>query len=166
MQKKFNSFKRNAVCAVAVSLFMAQSAFAVDPFTVRDIRVEGLQRIEPGTVFASLPFRVGETYNDDKGSSAIQALFGLGLFKDVRLEVNGDVLVVIVEERPTVSEVSFVGIKEFDKEALKKALREIGLAEGQAFDKALADKAEQELKRQYINRSRYSAEIITTVTPH
>ena len=78
MQKKFNSFKRNAVCAVAVSLFMAQSAFAVDPFTVRDIRVEGLQRIEPGTVFASLPFRVGETYNDDKGSSAIQALFGLG----------------------------------------------------------------------------------------
>ena len=165
MQKKFNSFKRNAVCAVAVSLFMAQSAFAVDPFTVRDIRVEGLQRIEPGTVFASLPFRVGETYNDDKGSSAIQALFGLGLFKDVRLEVNGDVLVVIVEERPTVSEVSFVGIKEFDKEALKKALREIGLAEGQAFDKALADKAEQELKRQYINRSRYSAEIITTVTP-
>ena len=165
MQKKINSFKRNAVCAVAVSLFMAQSAFAVDPFTVRDIRVEGLQRIEPGTVFASLPFRVGETYNDDKGSSAIQALFGLGLFKDVRLEVNGDVLVVIVEERPTVSEVSFVGIKEFDKEALKKALREIGLAEGQAFDKALADKAEQELKRQYINRSRYSAEIITTVTP-
>ena len=165
MQKKFNSFKRNAVCAVAVSLFLAQSAFAVDPFTVRDIRVEGLQRIEPGTVFASLPFRVGETYNDDKGSSAIQALFGLGLFKDVRLEVNGDVLVVIVEERPTVSEVSFVGIKEFDKEALKKALREIGLAEGQAFDKALADKAEQELKRQYINRSRYSAEIITTVTP-
>ena len=165
MQKQFNSFKRNAVCAVAVSLFLAQSAFAVDPFTVRDIRVEGLQRIEPGTVFASLPFRIGETYNDDKGSSAIQALFGLGLFKDVRLEVSGDVLVVIVEERPTVSDVSFIGIKEFDKEALKKALREIGLSEGQAFDKALADKAEQELKRQYINRSRYSAEIITTVTP-
>ena len=88
---------------------------------MRDIRVEGLQRVEPGTIFASLPFRVGDTYNDDKGSSAIRALFGLGLFKDVRLEVNGDVLVVIVEERPTVADVDFVGTKEFDKEVLKKA---------------------------------------------
>ena len=75
---------------------------------MRDIRVEGLQRVEPGTIFASLPFRVGETYSDDKGSTAIRALFALGLFKDVRLEVNGDVLVVIVEERPTIADVSFV----------------------------------------------------------
>jgi outer membrane protein insertion porin family len=165
MHTKSNKFRLHSICAVVTTLFMSQSALAVDPFTVRDIRVEGLQRIEPGTVFASLPFRIGEVYNDDKGSNAIRALFGLGLFKDVRLEVNGDVLVVIVEERPTISEVNFVGTKEFDKEALKKALREIGLAEGQAFDKALADKAEQELKRQYINRSMYSAEVITTVTP-
>jgi outer membrane protein assembly factor BamA len=73
--------------------------------------VEGLQRVEPGTVFASLPFRVGDTYNDDKGSAAIRSLFALGLFKDVRLEVNGDVLVVIVEERPTVADVDFAGIQ-------------------------------------------------------
>jgi len=83
----------------------------------------------------------------------------------VRLEVNGDVLVVIVEERPTVADVDFVGTKEFDKEVLKKALREVGIADGQPFDKALADKAEQELKRQYINKSLYGAEVITTVTP-
>ena len=165
MQKKFTRFKFRAVCVVAASLLIAHSAWAVDPFTVRDIRVEGLQRVEPGTIFASLPFRVGETYNDDKGASAIRALFGLGLFKDVRLEVSGDTLVVIVEERPTVADVNFIGAKEFDKEVLKKALREIGLAEGQPFDKALADKAEQELKRQYINRSLYSAEIVSTVTP-
>ena len=165
MQKKFNLFKLRAVRALAASFLLAQSAWAVDPFTVRDIRVEGLQRVEPGTIFASLPFRVGETYNDDKGSSAIRALFALGLFKDVRLEVSGDVLVVIVEERPTVADVNFVGAKEFDKDILKKALREIGLAEGQPFDKALADKAEQELKRQYINRSMYGAEIVITATP-
>ena len=121
--------------------------------------------MEPGTIFASLPFRVGETYNDDKGTTAIRALFGLGLFKDVRLEVSGDVLVVIVEERPTVADVDFVGTKEFEKEALKKALREAGIADGQPFDKALADKAEQELKRQYINKSLYGVEVITTVTP-
>ena len=165
MQKKINQFKVRAVCAIAAGLFFVNSAWAVDPFTVRDIRVEGLQRVEPGTVFASLPFRVGETYNDDKGSSAIRALFGLGLFKDVRLEVSGDVLVVVVEERPTIADVDFVGTKEFDKDVLKKALRDAGIADGQPFDKALADKAEQELKRQYINKSLYGVEVITTVTP-
>ena len=164
MQKKLTRFKVRAVCAIA-SLFLVHSAWAVDPFTVRDIRVEGLQRVEPGTIFASLPFRVGETYNDDKGSAAIRALFGLGLFKDVRIEVSGDVLVVIVEERPTVADVDFVGTKEFEKDVLKKALRDIGLADGRPFDKALADRAEQELKRQYVNRSLYGAEVLTTVTP-
>ena len=145
--------------------FVVNTAWAVDPFQVRDIRVEGLQRVEAGTVFASLPVRVGDTYNDDKGTSAIRALFALGLFKDVRLEVVGDVLVVIVEERPTISEVDFAGAKEFDKDVLKKALRDVGLADGRAFDKALVDRAEQELKRQYINRSLYGAEVVTTVTP-
>ena len=165
MHKKIHRFKLRVVSVITASLLVAHSAWAVDPFTVRDIRVEGLQRVEPGTIFASLPFRVGETYNDDKGTTAIRALFGLGLFKDVRLEVVDNVLVVIVEERPTVADVNFVGSKEFSNDILKKALREIGLAEGQPFDKALADKAEQELKRQYINRSMYGAEIVTTVTP-
>ncbi|MDP3606377.1 MAG: outer membrane protein assembly factor BamA, partial [Polaromonas sp.] len=165
MQKQIKRFKLRSVSAMVASFLIAQAAWAVDPFTVRDIRVEGLQRVEPGTIFASLPFRVGETYNDEKGSNAIRALFGLGLFKDVRLEVSGDVLVVIVEERPTVADVDFVGAKEFDKEVLKKALRDIGLADGRPFDKALADRAEQELKRQYINRSLYGAEVLTTVTP-
>jgi outer membrane protein insertion porin family len=141
------------------------NAWAVDPFTVRDIRVEGLQRVEPGTIFASLPFRIGDQYNDEKGSAAIRALFGLGLFKDVRLETLGDVLVVIVEERPTIADVEFVGLREFDKDALKKALREIGLTEGRPYDQSLADRAEQELKRQYINKSLYGADVVTTVTP-
>lgn len=165
MHKKITRFKIRAVCAIGAGLLAAHTAWAIDPFTVRDIRVEGLQRVEPGTIFASLPFRVGETYNDEKGATAIRALFGLGLFKDVRLEVSGDVLVVIVEERPTVAEVDFVGTKEFDKDVLRKSLREAGIFDGQPFDKALADKAEQELKRQYISRSYYAAEVVTTVTP-
>lgn len=147
------------------SLATALPAWAVDPFTVRDIRIEGLQRVEPGTVFASLPFRVGDTYSDEQGAAAIRALFGLGLFSDVRLQVDGDVLVVIVEERPTVADVSFSGVKEFDNEVLRKALRDIGLTEGRPFDRALADRAEQELKRQYLNRSMYAVQVTTTVTP-
>ena len=143
----------------------AGTAWAVTPFTVRDIRIEGLQRVEPGTVFVSIPVQVGEVYSDEKGSAAIRALFALGLFKDVRIEVNGDVLVLIVEERPTLGAVDFVGTKEFDKDVLRKALRDVGLADGRPFDKAQLDRAEQELKRQYINRSLYAAEVVTTVTP-
>ncbi|HXD41902.1 MAG TPA: outer membrane protein assembly factor BamA [Ramlibacter sp.] len=164
MKKQLRRFRLRTVAAM-VAMALAANTWAVDPFTVRDIRVEGLQRVEPGTVFASLPFRIGDQYNDEKGSAAIRALFGLGLFKDVRLEVSGDVLVVIVEERPTVADVDFVGTREFDKDALKKALREIGLTEGRPYDQGLADRAEQELKRQYINKSLYGAEVVITVTP-
>ncbi len=165
MKNKFKRLRVSALTALVATAFAVTTAWAVDPFTVRDIRVEGLQRVEPGTVFASMPVRVGEVYNDDKGSASIRSLFALGLFKDVRLEVTGDVLVVIVEERPTVADLEFVGAKEFDKDVLKKALRDVGLTDGRAFDKALADRAEQELKRQYINRSLYAADIVTTVTP-
>lgn len=150
---------------VASSVLAASPAFAIDPFSLRDIRVEGLQRVEPGTVFGSLPFRVGDTYSDDKGAAAIRSLFSLGLFKDVRIDVSGDVVVVVLEERPTVSDISFSGVKEFDNDVLRKALRDVGLTDGRPFDKALADRAEQELKRQYLNRSMYAAQVVTTVTP-
>jgi outer membrane protein insertion porin family len=165
LKMQFNRFALRTVSAVASLVFVAGTAWAVSPFTVRDIRIEGLQRVEPGTVFVSLPVRVGDVYNDEVGSSAIRTLFALGLFKDVRIEVSGDVLVIVVEERPTVAEVEFVGTKEFDKDVLKKALRDIGLTDGRPFDKAQLDRAEQELKRQYINRSLYAAEVVTTVTP-
>lgn len=158
-------FRLRSVTSLVAMALASQLAWAVDPFTVRDIRIEGLQRVEPGTVFASLPVRVGETYNDDKGAAAIRALFGLGLFNDVRLEVQGDVLVVVVQERPTVASVDFAGNREFSNEVLQAALRDAGLAAGRPYDRALADRAEQELKRQYINRSLYGAEVQTTVTP-
>ncbi len=168
MNKQYSHFHRCSLSQAAAFLagtVMALNALAADPFNVRDIRVEGLQRVEPGTVFASIPFKVGESYTDEKGAAAIRSLYALGLFKDVRIEVNGDVLVLILEERPNIAGVEFIGTKEFDKDTLKKALKDIGLAEGRPFDKALADRAEQELKRQYVNRSLYGAEIITTITP-
>jgi outer membrane protein insertion porin family len=160
-----NRFRLHHLCVLLAAAISGMSAWAVEPFKLKDIRVEGLQRIESGTVFASLPFRVGDMYNDESGAAAIRALFALGLFKDVRLDAQGDVLVVIVEERPSISEVEWVGLKEFDKDVLVKALKEVGISEGRPFDKALADKAEQELKRQYITRSLYGAEVVTTVTP-
>ena len=164
MKKQFNRLGVRTATAFAAMVFAAQ-AWALDPFNVQDIRVEGLQRVEAGTVFASLPLRVGDQYTDEKGAAAIRALFALGLFKDVRLEAAGSVLVVVVEERPTIADVEFAGTKEFDGDTLKKAMRDVGLTEGRPFDKALADRAEQELKRQYINRSMYGVNVVTTVTP-
>ena len=165
MIQVLQGFRLRSIVLLVTAWMACTLSLAIEPFVIKEIRVEGLQRVEPGTVFASIPLRVNETFNDEKGSAAIRALFGLGLFKDVRLEVEGTVLIVVVEERPSVAEVDFVGIKEFDKEVLRKALRESGLYEGQPFDRALADKAEQELKRQYINRSLYGAQVLTTVTP-
>lgn len=141
------------------------AAWAVDPFVLKDIRVEGLQRTDPGTVFASLPFRIGDTYNDEKGAAALRALFSTGLFKDVRINIDGTSVIVVIDERPIIANVSFVGLKEFDTEALNKSLKEVGIGEGKPFDRALADRAEQELKRQYLTRSLYGAEVTTTITP-
>jgi outer membrane protein insertion porin family len=162
---RFNlTYFRGLFTALLVVL-AAPAALALEPFAVRDIRVEGLQRVEAGTVFASIPVRVGDTYSDDKATASIRALFALGLFKDVRIDVKDGTLVVIVEERPTIADVDFSGTKEFDKDVLKKALRDIGLTDGRPYDKALVDRAEQELKRQYISRSMYATDVVTTVTP-
>ncbi len=154
-----------AICVAFAAGFASAAAWAVTPFDIKDIRVEGLQRSDAGTVFASVPFRIGDTYTDEKGAAALRALFATGLYKDVRIDIDGDVVIVIVEERPVIANIDFVGLKEFDKDQLVKALRDFGISEGQPFDRALADRAEQELKRQYLTRSLYGAEIVTTVTP-
>jgi outer membrane protein insertion porin family len=158
---------RPAAAAVVLSLaaLAVPAARAAEPFAIEDIRVEGLQRTDPGTVFASLPFRASDTYTDEKGAAALRALFATGLFKDVRIEIDGKVVVVIVEERSIIAAVSFAGLKEFDNDTLLKALRDSGIGEGLPFDRALVDRAEQEIKRQYLTKSLYGAEVTTTITP-
>ncbi len=143
----------------------ALGASATEPFVVKDIRIEGLQRIEPGTVFSYLPIKQGDTFTDDKASDAIRALYATGFFNDVRISADGDVLVVQVAERPAIGTIDFAGVHEFDKDNLTKALNSVGLSPGRYYDKALVDRAEQELKRQYLTRGYYAAEVTTTVTP-
>ena len=138
---------------------------AADSFVVKDIRVEGLQRVEPGTVFSYLPVQVGETFTEEKGAESIKALYSTGFFRDVQIQAQGNVLIVIVEERPTISRIEFTGMKEFDVETIRKSLKAVGVAEARFYDKALIDKAEQELKRQYVGKGMYAAEVVATVTP-
>ncbi len=149
------------VLSAAISL----NIYAAESFVVKDIRVEGLQRVEPGTVFSYLPVQVGDTFTEEKGAEAIKALYSTGFFRDVQIQAQGDVLIVIIEERPTISRIEFTGMKEFDQELVRKSLKAVGVAEARFYDKAIIDKAEQELKRQYVGKGMYAAEVVATVTP-
>jgi outer membrane protein insertion porin family len=140
-------------------------ANATEPFVVQDIRIDGLSRIEPGTVFAYLPIKQGDTFTDDKASDAIRALYATGFFSDVKISAEGRVVVVQVQERPAIGTIDYAGLHEFDKDNLNKALKSVGLSPGRSYDKSLVDRAEQELKRQYLTRGYYAAEVTTTVTP-
>ena len=156
--------KKNLLAGVIAALFVS-GASAFEPFVVKDIRVEGIQRTEAGTVFSYLPVKVGDTMTDDKAAAAIKALFATGFFKDVRIEIDGGVLLVALEERPAIAQIDFSGLKEFDKDQLTKGLKEAGFAVSRSFDRSMLERAEQELKRQYLTRGKYAVTITTTVTP-
>jgi outer membrane protein insertion porin family len=144
-------------------LLYATSVWAIDPFTIKDIRVEGIQRTEPGTVFSYLPVKVGDTLDDERAAASLHALFATGFFKDVELKAEQGVLVVVVKERPTVASVEINGVKDFPKDQLRDNLKIVGLAEGRILDKSVLDKAVQELKRQYVARGKYAVEVKATV---
>ncbi|MBI5919211.1 MAG: outer membrane protein assembly factor BamA [Nitrosomonadales bacterium] len=150
--------------AALLPLLYVSSSYAIEPFIVKDIRVEGIQRTEAGTVFSYLPVKVGEKLDDKKSAAAIRALFATGFFKDVRLEVEQGVLVVLVRERPAIASVSINGVKDFPKDQLISNLKNVGLSEGRILDKSALDKSEQELKRQYVARGKYGVTVRTTVT--
>ena len=156
---------KKSLLSVLVAGLFTLPALAFEPFVVKDIRVEGIQRTEAGTVFGYLPVKVGETLTDEKAAQAIKTLFGTGFFRDVRIEIESGVMVVVVQERPAIAQIDFVGLKEFDKDVIIKALKETGIAEGRIFDRAQLEKAEQELKRQYLTKGKYGVTITTTITP-
>ncbi|MFZ2525820.1 MAG: outer membrane protein assembly factor BamA [Candidatus Ferrigenium altingense] len=147
-----------------ISLLCMSPAWAIEPFTVKDIRVEGVQRTEAGTVFSYLPVKVGDILDDQQAAASIRALYATGFFKDVRLEVEQGVLVVLVRERPSIASIELNGIKDFPKDQLKDRMKYAGLAEARIFDKGALDKAVQELKRQYVARGKYGVSVTTTVT--
>ncbi|HQS58218.1 MAG: outer membrane protein assembly factor BamA [Gallionellales bacterium 35-53-114] len=147
-----------------IPLLYITSVIAIEPFVVKDIRVEGIQRTEPGTVFSYLPVKVGDTLNDEQSVAALRALFATGFFTDVRLKADQGVLVVIVRERPSIASVEINGVKDIPKETLSENLKFVGLAEGRIFDKAALEKSENELKRAYVARGRYAVSVKTTVT--
>lgn len=141
------------------------SSVALAQFVIRDIRVEGLQRISAGTVFNYLPVSVGSTVDETDYPDIIRALFRTGFFTDVSLERDGEVLVVTVEERPAIASIDIEGNRDISTEDLRLALSEIGLREGEVFSRALLDRMEQELLQQYFGRGKYSVQVDSDVQP-
>jgi len=157
--------KLNTLVYIFVLLLSNFSAHAVDQFTIEDIRVEGLQRITPGTVFNYLPMKVGDTFDDTRSAEAVRALFKTGFFDDVRLERDGGVLVFIIKERPAIGSITLNGNKDIKSEDLLTSLRQIGFAEGRIFNQAQLDGLEQELRRQYFSLGKYSVDVKSNVIP-
>jgi outer membrane protein insertion porin family len=144
-------------------LLCTTSVWAIEPFTIKDIRVEGIQRTEAGTVFSYLPVKVGDTLDDERATASLRALFATGFFKDVELKTEQGVLIVVVKERPTVASVEINGVKDFPKDQLRDNLKIVGLAEGRILDKSVLEKSVNELKRQYVARGKYAVEVKSTV---
>ena len=141
------------------------TASAFVPFVVSDIRIEGMQRTEPGTIFSQLPVKVGEQFTDDLATEAVRRLYATGMFVDVRIETSNRVVVVVVQERATIASISFSGMREFEPKTITDSLRQIGFGEGRVFDQSMLEQAEFELRQQYLGKGKYGAEITSTITP-
>jgi outer membrane protein insertion porin family len=146
-------------------LLLSIAAFAMEPFVIKDIKIEGLQRTEPGTVFNYLPVQVGDTMTEDKSTEAIKSLYRTGFFKDVRIEADQNILLITVQERPSIADIQFSGNKAFQSDKLKEGMKGIGLAEGQIYDKSKLEFAEQEIKKQYLAQGKYTATVKTSASP-
>ena len=155
--------RRLLALALASSLSLPAMAQMVEPFTVRDIRIDGLQRIAAGTVFTYLPVERGEVLDQSTAGETIRALYKTGFFEDVRLDRQGDILVVTVAERPAINKLTLQGNKDIKTEDLTRGLQDIGLAEGETFDRLALDRVTQELVRQYNNRGKYNVQITPSV---
>ena len=155
--------RRLLALALASSLSLPAMAQMVEPFTVRDIRIDGLQRIAAGTVFTYLPVERGEVLDQSAAGETIRALYRTGFFEDVRLDRQGDILVVTVAERPAINKLTLQGNKDIKTEDLTRGLQDIGLAEGETFDRLALDRVTQELVRQYNNRGKYNVQITPSV---
>jgi len=147
----------------AIALCTALPALAIEPFTISEIRAEGLKRLEIGTVLSYLPLSAGDVLNDQTSRQAIRALYASGLFQDVELDREGTVLVVRLTERPAISRFEVEGNEKIGGDELKESLKNLGLAEGEPFKRALLDQVEQELRRQYYANGYYDVGVETEV---
>ncbi|MGQ0618809.1 MAG: outer membrane protein assembly factor BamA [Panacagrimonas sp.] len=154
---------KTLLAAAVATLWLPTAALAFQSFTIREIRAEGLERLDIGTVLTYLPLSVGDQMNDQTARQAMRGLYSSGLFEDVRLESDGDALVIFIRERPAIASFKIEGNEKVGGDELKESLKNLGLTEGELFKRELLDGVEQELQRQYYSNGYYDVEIKTSV---
>src|SRR5210317_2439300 len=147
----------------ALLALLPLSSMAADDFVVKDMRVEGLQRISEGTVFNYLPINIGDTVDGIRIGEAIRSLYGQDLFDDIEIRRDGDTLLVVVRERPSIESFTIDGNKDIKTEDLMESLRGVGLARGRTFDRSVLDNVEMFLRDQYYDRGKYGVSIKTDI---
>ncbi len=145
-------------------LLLASTGLWAQSYVIEDIEIEGLERITAGTTLTYLPLQVGDTFDEARSAEVIRALFQTGFFTDVQLARRGNVLVVVVEERPAINEIRFTGNREIPSEALTEVMRNVGLQRGRVFNRTVLDRVENELRQQYLARGRYNVDIDIEIT--
>ena len=153
-----------ALCVTALVIFSGPVQ-ALDPFELEDIRVEGAQRIEVGTIFNYLPVKVGDQITDETARESVRILFSTGFFNDVQLKRDGNTLIVVVSERPSIASIEYLGNKDIRDEEIEETLHSVGFVDGKVFSQPILDKLLKILRERYFSRGRYSATIDATVTP-
>lgn len=163
-RRKF-SLARRVMPLVLTAFLTPGLAHAFSPFVVKDIRVEGVQRVDAGTIFSYLPVKVGQKFTEEQAAEAIQRLYATGFFSDVSIDTQNDIIVVAVKERPTIASITHNGMRSFDAAGLNKALASVGFAPGRVFDQGLLEQAEFQLKQEYLSQGKYGVEITPVITP-
>ena len=145
--------------ALVSAMAVVQQAYAADEFLARDIRIDGLVRLTPASIYSMLPINSGDRVSDPVIAEAIRTLYASGLFDDIKAYKEKDVLVFKVVERPVISRLEFKGNKLIPKEALEQGLKKMGIAEGEVFKKSALQTIETELEQQYTQQGRYDADV-------
>lgn len=152
------------ILAACAWLLPLTSLVSAEPFKIEDIQLEGLERIEPGTVFTRMPVRVGDVFTDRDSVIVIRELYKTGFFKDISLGRDGNVLLVVLQERPGIASIDIKGNKDIEEEALIEGLQAIGIAPGRVFNRSYLERLENELLQQYFASGKYSVQIQTNIT--
>ena len=158
-----NRFAR--ACLFLFAFCFLSTSTAAEPFVVQDIKLEGLQRISAGTVFNYLPIKVGDRVDSKRTGEALRALYKTGFFRDVRIEKEGNSLVIFLHERPSIANIEFTGNKDLSTEDLLTSLEQEGFSQGRVFNRSTFDQVEQELRRTYFAVGKYGVKIESTITP-
>ncbi len=157
--------KLKLISACVAGVFLANPAFAVAPFTIKDIRIEGLERTEPATVFSYLPVKIGDTFTDTGGEQIIKELYATGFFDDIQVETQNNQVLLTVTERPVISSLVVTGGKTLSNADIQKNLARMGLAQARVYNPVVMAQAIAGLKQEYVSRGKNQVEVEQKITP-